>query len=91
MLSACHGLDRGARIEIRQPVSGEELRLVGPLATGLLLRCQPYLWRLTLVNNNVVNAASTVGRKIYVYGGMLPLLGQNKALWAAVLSHSWAP
>jgi predicted Zn-dependent protease len=47
-------------------------------------------WRLTLVNNNVVNAASTAGGKIYVHGGMLPLLGQNKGLWAAVLSHETA-
>jgi len=51
---------------------------------------QPYPWRLTLVNNNVVNAASTAGGKIYVHGGMLPLLGQNKGLWAAVLSHETA-
>jgi hypothetical protein len=47
---------------------------------------QPYPWRLTLVNNNVLNATSTAGGKIYVHGGMLPLLGQNKGLWAAVLS-----
>src|ERR1700733_13767324 len=51
---------------------------------------QPYPWRLTLINNNVVNAASTAGGKIYVHGGMLPLLGQNKGLWAAVLSHETA-
>ena len=51
---------------------------------------QPYPWHLTLVNNNVVNAASTAGGKIYVHGGMLPLLGQNKGLWAAVLSHETA-
>jgi len=51
---------------------------------------QPYPWHLTLVNNNVMNAASTAGGKIYVHGGMLPLLGQNKGLWAAVLSHETA-
>lgn len=51
---------------------------------------QPYSWKLTLVNNSVVNASSTAGGKIYVYGGMLPLLGQNKGLWAAVLSHEAA-
>jgi Zn-dependent protease with chaperone function len=51
---------------------------------------QAYSWHLTLINNNVVNAASTAGGKIYVHGGMLPLLGQNKGLWAAVLSHETA-
>jgi|SRR5579863_1459484 len=51
---------------------------------------QPYPWKLTLVNDGVVNAASTAGGKIYVHGGMLPLLGENKGLWAAVLSHETA-
>lgn len=51
---------------------------------------QPYPWKLTLLNNGVVNAGSTAGGKIYVDGGMLPLLGQNKGLWAAVLSHETA-
>jgi hypothetical protein len=51
---------------------------------------QSYPWHLTLVNNNIVNAASTAGGKIYVHGGMLQLLGQNKGLWAAVLSHETA-
>jgi hypothetical protein len=51
---------------------------------------QPYPWKLTLVNSGVVNASSTAGGQIYVYGGMLPVIGQNKGLWAAVLSHETA-
>jgi len=43
---------------------------------------QPYPWRLTLVNNDSVNASSTAGGQIYVYGGILPLLGQNRG-WAS--------
>jgi hypothetical protein len=48
---------------------------------------QPFPWKLTLVGNNVVNASSTAGGQIYVDGGMLPLITDNKGLWAAVLSH----
>ena len=51
---------------------------------------QPYPWKLTLVNSGAVNASSTAGGQIYVYGGILPLIGQNKGLWAAVLSHESA-
>lgn len=51
---------------------------------------QTYPWKLTLVNNGMVNASSTAGGQIYLYGGMLPLIGQNKGLWAAVLSHETA-
>jgi Zn-dependent protease with chaperone function len=48
---------------------------------------QPYPWKLTLVNNGVVNAASSAGGQVYVYGGLVNLLGSNPGLWAAVLSH----
>lgn len=51
---------------------------------------QPYPWKLTLADNNVVNASSTAGGQIYIYGGMLPVVGQNPGLWAAVLSHETA-
>ncbi len=51
---------------------------------------QPFPWKLTLVNNGIVNASSTAGGKVYVHGGMVSLLGQNKGLWAAVLSHEAA-
>jgi hypothetical protein len=51
---------------------------------------QPYPWKLTLVNNGVVNAGSTAGGQVYVHGGLVPMLGQNKGLWAAVLSHETA-
>jgi hypothetical protein len=51
---------------------------------------QPYPWKLTLVNSAVVNAGSTAGGQVYVYGGILPILGQSKGLWAAALSHETA-
>jgi Zn-dependent protease with chaperone function len=51
---------------------------------------QPYPWKLTLVNSDSVNAGSTAGGQIYVYGGILPLIGNNKGLWAAVISHETA-
>ncbi len=51
---------------------------------------QPYAWKLTLVDRDVVNAASSPGGQVYVYGGLLPAIGLNKGLWAAVLSHEVA-
>jgi Zn-dependent protease with chaperone function len=51
---------------------------------------QPYPWKLTLLSGNGVNASSTAGGQVYVYGGLLPLLGKDKGLWAAVLSHETA-
>jgi hypothetical protein len=51
---------------------------------------QPYPWKLTLVNSGITNASSTAGGQVYVYGGMLPLISNNKGLWAAVISHETA-
>ncbi len=51
---------------------------------------QPYPWKLTLVNSGAINASSTAGGQVYVYGGLLPLIRENKGLWAAVLSHETA-
>jgi hypothetical protein len=45
---------------------------------------------VTLVNNSAVNASSTAGGQVYVYGGLIPLIGEDKGLWAAVLSHETA-
>jgi hypothetical protein len=51
---------------------------------------QPYPWKLTLVGNDAVNASSTAGGQLYIYGGILPILGENRGLWAATLSHEVA-
>lgn len=51
---------------------------------------ESYPWKVTLVNSSVVNASSTPGGQLYVYGGLIQLIGQNKGLWAAVLSHETA-
>jgi hypothetical protein len=48
---------------------------------------QPYPWKLTLVDNQAINASSTAGGQVYVFGGMLKLLENNPGLWAATLSH----
>jgi predicted Zn-dependent protease len=46
---------------------------------------ETFPWRLTLVNNSVVNAAANPGGQVYVYGGLIKLIEQNKGLWAATL------
>ena len=42
---------------------------------------------MTLVGNDIVNAASTAGGQVYADGGLARLIGEDKGLWAAVLSH----
>jgi pentatricopeptide repeat protein len=44
-------------------------------------------FRLTLLNDNSVNAFSTAGGQIYVNKGMLPVIGQSEGMWAAVIGH----
>jgi hypothetical protein len=51
---------------------------------------QPYPWKLTLVNNGVINAGSTAGGQVYVYGGLANLMSSSPGLWAAALSHEVA-
>src|SRR5215467_14083712 len=51
---------------------------------------QTYPWKLTLVNNSIVNATSNPGGQVYVYGGLMQIIGDKKGLWAAVLSHETA-
>lgn len=50
----------------------------------------PFPWKLTLVNDSVVNAGSTGGGQVYMHRGLMSLIGQNQGLWAAVLSHETA-
>lgn len=56
-------------------------RLVG---TGFNL---PFAWRLTIISSQEVNAKASAGGQIYVFGGILPVIGTSPGLWAAVLSH----
>lgn len=51
---------------------------------------QPFPWKLTLVGNSAVNASSTAGGQIYVYGGLVKILGDSPGLWAATMSHEVA-
>src|SRR5260370_6840579 len=74
-------------------ISGTQENEFGTRVFDSLVRAgfsQPYPWRLTLVNNNVVNASSTAGGQVYVYGGMMQVLASSPGLWAATLSHEVA-
>jgi Peptidase family M48 len=42
---------------------------------------------LTLLNDSSVNAFSTAGGQVYVNSGLLPVIGDNKGMWAAVVGH----
>ncbi len=51
---------------------------------------EPVPWRLTVVNDTVVNASSTAGGQVFLYGGLNQLVGNSRGLTAAVLSHEVA-
>ena len=44
-------------------------------------------YKLTLLNQGEANAYSTAGGQIYVTSGMLPIIGNDVGLWAAVIAH----
>jgi predicted Zn-dependent protease len=47
----------------------------------------PYRWNFTIVNDSSVNAYSLPDGEITVGSGLAKLIGTNRGLWAAVLSH----
>jgi hypothetical protein len=74
-------------------IIGTSANLIGNSVFDTLVKTgftQPYPWKLTLVNTNVVNAGSTAGGQVYVYGGLINLLSSSQGLWAATLSHEVA-
>ena len=48
---------------------------------------RPYQWNLSVLNNDVLNAQSSPDGEIFVEGRLARLIGTNRGLWAAVLSH----
>jgi hypothetical protein len=84
---------RSARMGGSSEISGTAANEIGDDVFHKLISAgfsQPFPWKLTLVGNDNVNATSTAGGQLYVYGGMLPLLSESKGLWAATLSHEVA-
>lgn len=74
-------------------IIGTSANLIGVSVFDTLVKAgfsQPYPWKLTLVNTNAVNAGSTAGGQVYVYGGLINLLSSSQGLWAAALSHEVA-
>jgi hypothetical protein len=55
-----------------------------PMVSGLGL---PYQWHFSVVDNSVINAWSFADGEIGVDGGLARLMGTNRGLWAAALSH----
>jgi hypothetical protein len=50
----------------------------------------PYRWNFAVVSSPMVNAVSLPDGQVAAYGGMTRLIGTNRGLWAAVLSHELA-
>lgn len=96
-LPSDYGLDFQMAVESRSAIMSGATELTGTpynqvgdqtfqrlVGTGFNL---PYSWRLTIVNNQVVNASASPAGQVYVFGGILPVIGTSPGLWAAVLSH----
>jgi len=84
---------RSSRMGTSSEITGTRANVVGDEVFHKLISAGfglPYPWKLTLVGNDSVNAESTAAGQLYVYGGILPILGENRGLWAAVLSHEVA-
>jgi predicted Zn-dependent protease len=47
----------------------------------------PYHWTFTILRTSDVNAISLPDGEVAAYGGLAKLIGNNRGLWAAVLSH----
>jgi hypothetical protein len=50
----------------------------------------PYRWTFTVLNSSAVNAGSLPDGEVEAYSGLVQLVGTNRGLWAAVLSHEIA-
>ncbi len=69
-------------------VASEVLRTLISSPPGQAL--PPYRWRVTISGDRHLNAASSGDGEIFVTGGLADVLGQDRGLWAAVLSHEIA-
>jgi hypothetical protein len=69
---------------------GEEVfrNLVG--STSVAALSLPYQWSLSFTNTSVINASSLPDGEIRVNAGLAQLIGTDRGLWAAVLSHEIA-
>jgi hypothetical protein len=97
-----YSLDIRLGLSARSHAMGSSMEITGTPANGIGAEVfqnliansgygsQTYPWKLTLVNNSIVNATSNPGGQVYVYGGLMQVIGDNKGLWAAVLSHETA-
>ena len=47
-------------------------------------------YRVTVIQDDSVNAFTTPGGEIYVHSGLTPVLGDDVGMWAAVLGHELA-
>jgi hypothetical protein len=54
---------------------------------SIVALARPYQWNFSVLDNNILNAHSSPDGGIFVDGGLAHLIGTNRGLWAAVLSH----
>lgn len=84
---------RGEILSAHPKVEGTTANVYAEMVFSQLLRTSsgvngPYLpYEVTIVNDNRINAFSTAAGKVYVTSGILPVLGDDLGVWAAVLSH----
>jgi hypothetical protein len=54
---------------------------------SIVALARPYQWNFSVLDDNVLNAQSSPDGEIFVDGGLAQMIGTNRGLWAAVLSH----
>ncbi len=91
------GLTQRTRILAAHPkIEGTTANLLAETVFMTLLRTPtgasaPFLpYEVTLIQDSSVNAFSTAAGKVYLSGGILPLMRDDLGVWAAVLSHEIA-
>ena len=80
----------GALVSTQSNQVGEEVfrsLIASPRISSLSL---PYQWRLSLVDSGTINAYSRADGEVSVESNLVKLIGTDRGLWAAVLSHEIA-
>src|SRR5882724_11302930 len=88
---------RSAHYDVDAPLLGTQLGQVGQEVFHTLIENSavtslslPYGWKLSFANNEVINAYSLPDGEVLVEGRLARLIGTDRGLWAAVLSHEIA-
>ena len=75
--------------KVEDPIVNQTAQVVSYLLlnTNVGAARPPLPYEVAVIKHGGINAFSTAGGKVYVTEGIVPILGNNLGLWAAVLAH----